>query len=208
MVSKNKHRVLVVDDEQWNVEPLLGFFEECRIPHDHEGDLTVAAERLRAEFRARRPYTVVISDNHFDQVLEPRYGINFDGIDLVTILRQRRALFTASHKNFIKDFFGADYAKVLLPLDERVMMFSGSAAADSESNPELYKGIPIVQKFPDRDGSYCESGVIAQLRAFGIDFSKSPDSIRKNKQSALESGHEILVRQFLESRGIHYQDYC
>lgn len=193
-------RVLIIDDEPANVEALRDYFDRCGMGYDFSDSLADAAGIIYEAHERGRPYSLVISDNHFKE--DVGGFSNFNGIDLINILRG--ADIDADHQAFADDHFGRRYAAIVDHYSDKVLMFSGSA--HSEPGTE---GIPIAQKFPDEDGVCCEGGVISLMEEMGFRFSESLSSIKEYKRAnglalgaagdvGYDADHEASVRAFLE----------
>lgn len=194
-------RILVVDDEPSNVEALLNYFERCKIPHEYTSTLEEAAQMLK---EARKPYGAIICDNHFCTG-------EIDGVDFCNIILGNEENYTREYEEFIDENFGRTHKRIVNTYQGRVIMFSGSAASDSQYNPLLFTGMKIAQKRPNK---LCEQDVINALKELGYEFRENIESIREYKQkNGLQSGckdenanHEAQVAEFLRSRGLSEEE--
>jgi len=68
MTKKSKlEKVLVIDDEPDNVEPLLDFFNKSNVPYDFVNSVSDALEHILESQKHGTPYGCVICDNHLTE---------------------------------------------------------------------------------------------------------------------------------------------
>ncbi|MBI2564807.1 hypothetical protein HYV79_02350 [Candidatus Woesearchaeota archaeon] len=211
-------KVLVIDDEPDNVEALLDHFAKSNISYNFVSNIEDAVELLLDAHEHNTSYDLVILDNHFhfgkDDLIEN--GCVFDGIDLAVVLAGNESNFTQAHIDFINNYFGQIYNSLRSSYQGKIVLFSGSAAIMRENNPELFSGLEVVQKHPDKEGEFCEKELVYLIsEMFGCLFDTPVSSIKKYKDNNnLADGlkneevlHEEAIRQFLEQAGVDPTQY-
>lgn len=161
-------KILIVDDEPENVEPLEACLKKSKVSFDSVSSLEDAAERLRK--RTQNPYLAVILDNHFcDSSCIYTNGI-VDGVDFANIVKGNRAVFTPVYEQFIADYFGKKYERIVEAYAcKPVILFSGSAATERLNRPDMFDGFDVVVKMADHlRGSPCEEDIVDILSDEGI----------------------------------------
>lgn len=209
MIDVRQKKVLVIDDEPHNVEALLAFFKENNIEYDYSSSLPEAM----TEYLPNSDYGAIVLDNHFSELEETvsAYG-QIHGLDFANILSGRTD--DKSYEHFLDKLFedgkhDPEYKKIVDKYQNRVMLFSGSAMAESEGRA-YYDGIHIVQKKPDEAGVCCEMGVVETLAdKFGYRFQNDFDIKGYKTKNGLAEGcknedEESLDQsyQFLKACGI------
>ena len=147
------NKILIVDDEPENVEPLEACLKKSKVSFDNVSSLEDAAERLRK--RTQIPYLAVILDNHFSDECGIYSDGTIDGVDFANIVKSNTAVFTPVYKRFIAEYFGKKYNRVVCAYaDKSLILFSGSAATERLNRPDMFKGFEVVVNIFFFRGSY------------------------------------------------------
>lgn len=179
MLEKKIGKILVVDDEPHNVEALLDFFQRNEVGYDYVDCIDSAVELMVEAYDDGFPYGLLIVDNHFCDSDLVAYDPNFNGVDLVGILAGNVDLDDNRGMGaFVRDYFGERFEEIQEQYAGRLLMFSGSAKAE---DPELLRGVEVVQKFPDEDGVCCEQGILEAMEERGFVFNYRVDALQDYK---------------------------
>ncbi len=208
MTKKSKlEKVLVIDDEPDNVEPLLDFFNKSNVPYDFVNSVSDALEHILESQKHGTPYGCVICDNHlteqyFDLTKGRDYSIaNTNGIDIANVLIGKLDILDEDIRETVKEYFGKYIQEIAEHYSgeedgiPKVIIFSGSAYEESQYRDDLFKGLEIVQKLPDQNGDYCEAELINKMLDMGYTFRIPIEYIKAYKR---EHGLEHGVRQSLD----------
>ncbi|HLC51815.1 MAG TPA: hypothetical protein VJI98_01060 [Candidatus Nanoarchaeia archaeon] len=162
-------KVIIIDDELSDVLALKEFLEDRDVEVHYFSDLDTGTEAI-ADSLIEGPYSAIICDNHFHDSGLVDYDPNFSGADLMRILSGASE---DEYRSFVNAYFGDDLQRMIDTYSGRLIMFSGSAYTEAL---DLSSRLEVVQKFPDRKGVCCESGVLDALERIGVELDVRDDS--------------------------------
>lgn len=201
-------RVLIVDDEEWNVELLMEVLLEKGFIVDYSSSAEEAIVNLREKWRDRDKilYDILISDfymgdgdgQEFFWMVEGYLGSDplhchvkgfnsfieakkspYCYINLMEILENCFVNYT-EYKKFIKDYVEKNPLRIL---------FSGRFNKEMMADPILSEKVRIIQKNPDSLDRRCETAILEYLRSEGFlreyDFLSADYEIRDLKRKPL-----------------------
>tara|TARA_Y100000310_G_scaffold345531_1_gene466102 strand:- start:30530 stop:31087 length:558 start_codon:yes stop_codon:yes gene_type:complete len=170
MTNYQKLRALIIDDDQQDVAGLLYLLDQSEVEYEYVDTLEEGIEAIAEAHEQSDDYDLVICDNHFYDRSLIEYDPNFNGVDLIGIISGNTDFDENPRmRQLAQDYFGPSFGDIQAHYKGRLIMFSGSAASEDSS---LFRGVDLIQKFPDREDEICEQDLIhaMQERGFGVEM--------------------------------------